>query len=72
METMLKKVKNFEEKMHRNASVSRKSSKQIDDTTYEIYVNYFYPEVFMETMLQKAENFEEKMHQNLCNNCTVQ
>jgi len=38
METMLKEVRNSEEKTHRNASISWISSKQNNGGTYKIYV----------------------------------
>jgi len=40
METMLKKDENFQQKTHRNASISQISSKQNDGATYGIYLNY--------------------------------
>jgi len=40
IETILKKVENFEEKKRRNTSISWISIKPNDGTTYGIYANY--------------------------------
>jgi len=58
METILKEVRNSEEKTHRNAPISWIRSKKIDDTTYDLCEQFMWRKL-METTLKK-ENFDGK------------